>query len=135
LESLCLANETLEFLTAKPGDPAPTPESGLRATKVDSDTLLPPKSKTEEEEDIWYVRYRTRHGQKVLRKLTTAEVLELIQEEDFDVTAQGSHRSKDGFRALVTYRSSRWGYCRVTRAAADTRSRKLRNLYDKLLQR
>jgi hypothetical protein len=133
LESLGLTNETLEFLSAKVPDPTATPDTGGRQTKVDTDTLLPPRGKTEDAEDRWYVRYRTRQGHMVVRKLTTAEVLELIEEDDFDVTAQGSRRSKDGFRALATYREFESVLLpRVTRAAADTRSRKLKDLYEKL---
>src|SRR5262249_31521788 len=65
----------------------------------------------------------------------TRQIKEMIDDPDFDPTAEGSRRQNDGFRALATYREFEAVLLpRLTRAAADSRkrSRKLRNLYEKL---
>jgi serine/threonine-protein kinase len=127
LESLRLAAPALSFLdpTAPPARPeALTPP----------ETPAPPSSGEVEVEDKWYVRWRTADGRFVQRKLTTAQVLELIQDKNFDLTAQASRRKHDGFRSLATYRE--FGPVllpRLTRAGADQgKSRKLRSLYEQL---
>jgi hypothetical protein len=73
----------------------------------------------------------------VQRKLTTAQVLELIRDEGFDLEAQASRRRHDGYRSLATYREFEAILLpRVTRAGADqAKGRKLRSLYQQLEQK
>jgi hypothetical protein len=70
----------------------------------------------------------------VQRKLTTAEVLRLIQDEKFDLQAQASRRKHGGFRSLATYREFEAVVLpRVTRAGSESREgSKLRSLYEQL---
>jgi serine/threonine-protein kinase len=135
LESLELTNKCLAFLSSRqPSTTSTEADLSGQATKLDVErTSTPRPVDRETEPDVWYIRYRTSAGQKILRKMTLEQVHKLIEDEDFDPKAQGSRRPKDGFRALATYREFESVLVpRVTRAAADTRGSKLRNLYEKL---
>lgn len=134
LEALGLANSSLQFLAPKStaADTA-TPERARRSTKFDTDTQHQDDRRSREPEDIWYIRYRNSRGQKMQQRLTTDEVRALIADDDFDLKAQGSRKANEGYRALATYREFEALLVpRVTRAAADKGSRKLKNLYEKL---
>jgi len=83
--------------------------------------------------DVWHIRYRDRHGETVTEKLTTAEVLTLIVDEDFDLKAQGLPASGGGYRSLASFREFRQILLpRVTRAGADRKSKRIKALYQQI---
>jgi serine/threonine-protein kinase len=95
-------------------------------TELASKTPLPQETTG----DVWQVRYRDRHGEQLTRRLTTAEVLELIADEDFDLKAQGSQGVGGSFRSLASFREFRHVLLpRVTRAGADRQSKRIKALY------
>jgi serine/threonine protein kinase len=139
LEDLRLAAPALGFLLGPKDnkDSKDAKDMGQPGTLTPPETPgQPPSSGEVEVEDKWYVRWRNADGVLVQKKLTTAEVLELIQDKDFDLKAQASRRKRDGFRSLATYRE--FGSVllpRLTRAGADQaqgQASKLRSLYEQL---
>jgi serine/threonine-protein kinase len=132
LEDLRLARPTLSFL-----DPGAPPVGGGQPgilTPPETPTPAPFPQPSGETRDKWYVRWRTPDGRLIQRKMRTAEVLRLIQTENFDLEAQASRRKDDGFRSLATYREFEAVVLpRVTRAGAENREgSKLRSLYQQL---
>jgi serine/threonine-protein kinase len=84
-------------------------------------------------EDIWYVSYRTNAGQSVTRKMTTEQVLALIETKDFDVKAKATRNPREGFRALACFREFEPGFLsRVARSAVDEKTTEFRSLYKQL---
>src|SRR5262249_13127581 len=77
--------------------------------------------------------YRTPEGPLVTRKLTTGQVLELIESKDFDLMAKASRSAKGGFRALACYREFEPGFLsRVAKTGADRKTTEFRTLYKKI---
>jgi eukaryotic-like serine/threonine-protein kinase len=130
LSSLGMDAPELTFLHPDGSRPS-TQTTALRSsspTELASQTPMPDTPTG----DVWQVRYRDRHGETVTRRLTTAEVLDLIADEDFDLKAQGSSPSGSGFRSLASFREFRQVLLpRVTRAGADRKSKRLKALYQK----
>jgi serine/threonine-protein kinase len=131
LESLGRAAAALSFIPSQGGsagsgdsgevavDPAPSPSSSPDAEASSS--------------DLWYVSYRTLQGQSVTRKMTTAQVLVLIEDKDFDVKAKATRNPREGFRALACYREFEPGFLsRVAKTAVDQKTSGFRHLYKKL---
>ena len=131
LESLQLAAPALSFIPREGSGPGETPVPGTMTappTEVGSadDSADTPT-------DIWYVCYKTAEGRPVTEKRTTGEVLELIENEDFDLTARASRTPKGGFRALACYREFEPGFlARVAKVAVDRKTTKFRTLYKKI---
>lgn len=102
LEALDAANDRLSFLPnagpvtlAKPrSDPGPTElhlsteHEGAGAEAVSAAS------------DLWYVRYMTKDGRVVTRRLSRHEVCELIKSHDFDRNAVASRDFHEGFQPL-----------------------------------
>src|SRR5262249_38966196 len=114
LEGLNLVGETLSFLA--PRSPTPKPEAGPAA----AETTPLPAQPLKRSADVWHVRYKTAEGQAVRRKVSTAQILELLQDESFDPLAKAAGDPKDGFRALATFREFEAAALgRVTKNVAD----------------
>jgi serine/threonine-protein kinase len=129
LESLSLENPSVMFLTKEVLAPEASPPADA-APAASSDA---PASKPKESADIWYLRFRTPAGQIMVRKLTTAQVLKLVQEDRFDPTAAASRHPSEGFRALATYREFESAVLgRLSKKAADENTVRYRNLYKKI---
>jgi serine/threonine-protein kinase len=128
LERLALASEQLSFLAPKPPVPArPRPGSGPKTPP----SVTPPPS--EVEEGMWYVRYRTPDGRLLQRKLTTEQVLALIENPVFDQEATASQNKTEGFRALATYREFAAATIgRVSKSGMDQQTVKYRSQYKKI---
>jgi serine/threonine-protein kinase len=129
LEKLKLASARLGFL--QPRSPAetqvgsPTPDETLPTPLPDRDDAGAA--------DVWYTRYRTPAGQAVVRRLTTAQVLNLIDQEHFDPTTQASRSPKEGYRSLATYREfAAQVLGRVAKSGADQQTARYRSLYQKI---
>jgi serine/threonine protein kinase len=128
-----LGMDSPELTFVRPDGKSPSGQStALRSsspTELASQTPMPAATPG----DVWHVRYRDRDGQMVSQKLTTAEVLNLIADEDFDLTAQGSSPSGGGLRSLASFREFRQILVpRVTRAAADRQSQRIKALYQQI---
>jgi serine/threonine protein kinase len=134
LESLGLANSTLAFLQAV------TPQSGTSAAPTEVipagmssiTTPLPDKAPSH---GIWFVRYKRPNGQQVVQKLTTMQVLRLLESPHFDSGAMASHNQYDGFRALATYKEfEKLALGRSTRSGADKQTFRSRKLYEQIVE-
>ncbi len=114
LEGLNLAGEALGFLAPR----SETPPAPKAEPSPPGETPLPPPLKRPA--DVWYVRYRSPEGQPVVRKLSTSQVLELLENESFDPLAKATRDPKDGFRALATFREFEGAaLARVSKNIAD----------------
>jgi serine/threonine-protein kinase len=133
LEGLGLAGSALSFLA--PGASAPG-RPGSSAEMAPPSELAPVPAPAEPPPaDVWYVRYKTPAGQKLQRKLTTAEVLELIADEHFDPATRASHSPAEGFRALATYREFEpVALGRAAKSGADRQASRYRQLFKKIEQ-
>jgi serine/threonine-protein kinase len=135
VERLGLANETLSFLAPRGTTPpatAATPQGEDENTSAEETTPLPGQAPAPGA-DLWYVRHRMGEGQVVTRKLTTEQVLEMLEGEDFDPKARASRHPKEGFRALATYRefeSAALG--KVAKSSADRQASHYRKLYKEI---
>ncbi|MCI0460055.1 MAG: serine/threonine protein kinase [Gemmataceae bacterium] len=145
LEGLELANEALSFLAPRTQQPAPgsdpaltipagpPPDLSSLPTGPAASRAVATERERQTDSDVWYVRYKTPEGQPVVRKLTTEQVRELIEQEDFDPTARASHDPKEGFRYLATYREFKSAMLvRVTRQGADRATESYRKLYKEI---
>jgi serine/threonine protein kinase len=131
LEGLGLAGSALSFLA--PGASTPGRRPGA-SEMVPPSELTPVPARAEPPlADVWYVRYKTPAGQKLQRKLTTAEVLELIQDEHFDPATRASHSPAEGFRALATYREFEpVALGRAAKSGADRQASRYRQQYKRI---
>lgn len=135
LENLNLTSSSLSFLggnggaSAAPGPAVPE----IKAPKVRQSPASSSSNDEAIEADWWYVRFRNHQGQMLTRKLTTPQVLELIEDKDFDVTAQASHNLHDGYASLACIREFKDKMVgRVTKISADKRTERYRMLYEKI---
>lgn len=129
LESLELAGNRLSFLeTTRPLRP------GTAKKPIGLQTMTAPSAVEESQADIWYLRFQNAENQVVIRKMTTAQVLQLIDAKNFDVAAAKiSRQPRDGFRALPTYKEFQHvALAKVAKSAADEKTVRYRNLYKKI---
>jgi serine/threonine-protein kinase len=132
LESLGLAGSELYFLAAARGEAAPQPVAAPEPVASSRRTPMPRRAE-EPPADVWYLRYETAEGQPVQRKLTHAELLELIKAGDFDPEAQASRSPAEGYRALATFRELEpLVLGRVAKSAADRQAAHYRKLYKQI---
>src|SRR5262249_3095376 len=100
LESLELAGDHLTFL-----DSTPPPLSAKKAIGVQHMVGGPLAEESPVVSDSWYLRFVNADNQIVVRKLTTAQVQQLIEAKNFDAAAAKiSRQPREGFRALATYK-------------------------------
>ena len=129
LEGLGLASPALSFITSEDGgsdpnqavaDPSPSSAaSGSAATRPTS--------------EWWFLRYKTSEGQSVIRQLTTAQVLELLEDKDFDLTAKASRSPEGGYRALAYYREFEASFLsRIAKTEVDRKTSGFKALYKKI---
>jgi serine/threonine-protein kinase len=130
LASLELAGDRLTFLDAAPPQAPLTGRrpSGLRTMEAGL------AGAEESPADIWYLRFHNAENQMVIRKLTTAQVLQLIEAKNFDASsAKISRQPREGYRALATYKEfERAALAKVAKSAADEKTVRYRNLYKKI---
>jgi serine/threonine protein kinase len=130
LESLGLAGSQLSFLNVtRP----PAPSTGKRPGGLQ--TMTASAAAIEEgAADIWYLRFQNVENQMVVRKLTTAQVLQLIEAKNFDASSASiSRQPREGYRALATYKEfQNAALAKVAKSAADEKTVRYRNLYKKI---
>jgi hypothetical protein len=135
LESLGLATKRLGFLAPRT-EPVARPTAGMSpkvpAPKTPTDVRPATVPAQQVAADIWYVRYRNLEGRLVQRKMTTPQVLAMIEAPDFDQEATAS-RTKEGFRGLATYREFEPVLLgRVSKTGVDQQTTKYRAMYKKI---
>jgi serine/threonine-protein kinase len=132
LQSLELNAQPLSFLPRENKGPVETHADDVAPPSTD---LSRPAKNSDDAESDWYICYQTSDSTLVTEKMTTSQVLELIANEDFDLTAKASRNLKDGFRALACFREFEPGFLsRVAKTAVDRKTTKFRTLYKKLEQ-
>jgi hypothetical protein len=134
LEGLGLAGSELKFLAPAGNGPAgAAPGSSADLVAPSAPTPVPATAE-QPAPDLWYVRYKTAAGQTVQRKLTTAEVLELIEDEHFDpATTRASRSPGEGFRALATFREFEpVALGRAAKGGADRQAFRFRQKYKQI---
>jgi serine/threonine-protein kinase len=143
LRSLGLASTSLNFVPPAGAD-IPTPLPGaLDATPVrPSDPTATPvpaapsrePDKEKERGDWWYVCYKTPAG-STTRKLTTAQIMELIRDKDFDAMATASRTLTGSYRLLARYREFEPILAgRTTKTFTDLQTSKFRSLYKQITE-
>ncbi len=127
LEALGLAAPVLSFL--------PSNRKRSRGSQASRPTALGPADTPVEfpAADVWYVRYKNPDGKKVTCKLSTRQVLGLINDENFDFMTKARRSVQDGYRSLASFREFEAAFLtRVAKTTADQRTSGFRNLYKKL---
>jgi serine/threonine-protein kinase len=149
LESLGLANDTLSFVagaTGRLGKPpgaagpgsklpnlAPRTVPPVATTAVDQPSV--PEPKESDVSDYWFVRFRAQDGQKVTRKLTAAQVTEMIKHQHFDARTKAGRTLTGKYHPLATYREFQHTFRGVeAQSAADRKTETFRQLYRKIEQ-
>jgi serine/threonine-protein kinase len=135
LSGLRLASPSLSFVAG--GSTATTPLPRLPskhddapAVTHDSATVTPHPETVSS--DWWYVCYKTPKG-PVTRKLTTAQVMELARDRDFDPMATASRSLTDGYRLLARYREFEHLLAgRATKTVTDLQTAKFRSQFQQL---
>ncbi len=131
LEGLDLTSEAISFLTPA-GAKRTRPGSASEEVTPSAQTPLPGPGK-KPSVDLWYVRFKSPSGQVVTRKLTTPQVLQLIEDEDFNTAARASRHPTEGFRALATYREfEATALGRVSKTGADRQTSRYRQKYKQI---
>ncbi len=145
LEGLGLAHDSLECLQEAEAA-ARGKEQGKksRRQKVDiplGPTMVAPRRERAETSaltepppgDWWYVSHRSPQGRIMRQRLTTHQVLLLIDDEQFDVSAQATRTADGELRSLGTYREFEPALrVRLTRVKAERKAQKFRRFYDKI---
>jgi serine/threonine-protein kinase len=106
LENLSLANSTISFLkTAAPAGSMKVMGTAVPTQSPPAKPVPTQKPKVEEEvvEGVWYVKMKTEGPKTTLRKLSTAQVQEMIKGKVLDNTFDVSKTVKGTFRSLATY--------------------------------
>ncbi len=136
LEALGLANPKLTFLEVAAGA-APAPHrSDEQPTPAPSSTRtpFPDQPGVPVDNAVWYVRYKRPNGRPVAQRLTTDQVLRLIESDEFDPGAKASHSPNEGFRALATFKEFTRALGKVARSHADKQTFRSRKLFDKIVE-
>jgi serine/threonine-protein kinase len=133
LEVLDLAGPVLRLNNAPPSAPEPAHSASLSSGEIITNATL---AGAVTDAEVWYVRFKGPGGQPALRKYTTAEVQERIENGSLQPSAMASHNPHDGFRALATYKELEGvALSRASKAAADKSSTRYRDLYRKIEER
>ena len=133
LESVGLANPTLVFLEQLKKQAGKTTEE-IPAGLVSTVSPLPDKASVPGH-DLWFVRYKRPNGQQVVQKLTSAQVLKLLESPNFDTGAKASRTPNDGFRTLATYKEfEKVALGRSARMGADKQTFRSRKLYEQIVE-
>jgi tRNA A-37 threonylcarbamoyl transferase component Bud32 len=130
LEGLELASERLSFVDGPARAAAATqrPQAAVTMAAQMSDS-----AEQEKPADEWYLRHKNGQGQVLVRRLTTAQVLKLLEDKSFDPTATISRKKNEGFRALATFKEFESAVLgRVSKEALDEQTVRYRNLYKKI---
>jgi serine/threonine protein kinase len=126
LESLNLAHTTLSFLVAAE---EPTSDPGDKPTQIDEPS-------TDYDPNIWYVRIKDPDGRATVKKLPTAQVQKLLEQDAIAPNAKASHHSHEGYRALATYKEFQGiAMVKASQHAADQQASRYRTLYKKIAEK
>jgi eukaryotic-like serine/threonine-protein kinase len=132
LHALRIAAASLSFIPS-PGD------EPVHAPPPDEPTPLPGPAKrplslpeSDPPDGLWYVSHEASRG-AVTRKLTTDQVVRLIESEELGPSAVASRTREGGYRALACYREFEpILFSRATKAGLDQKTTRFRNLYKKI---
>jgi serine/threonine-protein kinase len=131
LEKLGLAHKKLSFLQlegpSQLAAPAPPPPKKLPLHRPAAE------AKEEGEPDVWYASFRLPDGKKVTKKLTTNQVMDLINSASFHPETQLSKTLHGTYRGLAMYPPFEEALrSQLTGDKAEARADKVRSLYDQI---
>jgi len=131
LERLDLANESLAFLALQNDAGTHNPEqSGVGLTRQSS---VPDAPQIELPSDEWFLRLRSPDGKVAVRKVTTSQVVKLIESTKLDPSAKISRRKDDGYRALATYKEfEQYALSRASKKSVEQQAVRYRSLYKQI---
>jgi len=135
LEGLQLASDRLEFprdkKAKKPADDEPTPNNSMVATLVTSSPVQ------ETDGDKWFVRMKNAHGELVTKTMLTPQMAKMVEEGTLRPSVQISRNSKDGYRALATYKEFQSVALGLASRKGIDRQKTVQNkkLYDQILKK
>jgi len=155
LEAFGLSSPTLSFLEPEEEAPAKAANSAapgaknlgqtkpaVSSTKVSGTrpgAAPPPKggaaARPNPQSDFWDLSYRNTRGKLVKKRMTTAQVREMLKDEDFDLKAQAKRGDQTSYRALATFvefEGTLRG--RIAKERADRKTTKFQDMYKKLEQ-
>jgi hypothetical protein len=135
LENLGLTNLVLSFIATPDGAASPgRRSSGLIRSQLLSSSVstpTPATPQTEPEPEWWYVKALNFDG---MRKMTRKQVLDLIQDLNFDWKAEASRSREGEFRGLATYREFEAAVrARVAKVHADRKKASLSYKFKQIL--
>jgi len=148
LESLNLAGETLSFIegarprsaagpaskpAAKPGQATKpgAPTKGAATGAPAAAGAKPGAGPT----SVWFLRTVSEKGTWVKRKYSTAQIVEMIKEKDFDIEATVSRELKGPYLRLNQVKEFEKALtARASKAKADKRADQFHNAYDSILK-
>jgi serine/threonine protein kinase len=116
---------------ASPTQAAKLPPAGGRLTSADDAARgaqkAPVSSKT------WFVQHKTSDGKVVISKMSTPEIMAGIKSESIDPAAKAKDSPNGGFMPLAQYSEfASLATNRAVKMQADSRSRKTKDMYEKL---
>ncbi len=125
LEKLGLAGRRLSFLQVSDEDERQyyTPYPGATNTVVDAPDFDP---------NIWYAKIPKSKNKHSLKKLTSAQLQELLDANAIKPNVPVSRYPETGFRALSTYKEFVAAFTKATRDGADEATSKYRQLYKQI---
>jgi serine/threonine-protein kinase len=148
LTALGLANPVLSFLPqaqpvsvsklktmpeTKAASPSSRPSAAATATRPPSAPARPPAP--EPAADSWFLSYHTPAGKPIKRKLTTAQIRELIKSKDFDLDAKVSRSLKGPYKNLGSFKEFEQVLTgRMVKAKAEKKTAQLKDVYQNILK-
>ena len=131
LESLELASEELEF----PGQVGKKPTTELRGPSSMVATVATSLAGQDTDSDRWYIKMKNSSGESVIKTMLTPQMSKMVAEGTLKASVQISRSSKEGFRALATYKEfQNVALGRVSRKAMDVHTSRNKTLYDKIVK-
>jgi len=133
LESLGLASPALGFLNPKrkvAASKTASPAEGLSLAGLNDTMAL---SQEGVDPNTWFVRTRGSDGQATLKKLSTSQIIKMLEEGTLSATAKASRLQTDSLRALATYKEfQNAAMAKLSRSVSDRTTNQYRNLYQKI---
>jgi serine/threonine-protein kinase len=143
LTALALVHEALSFIpgatapaaskTSRPSAAAATPRPAATATQRSASPKLAPATPATSE--LWFLSVQTAAGKPLKRKMTTAQIRDMIKDKDFDLDAKVSRTLKGPYKHLGAYKEFEAVLtARMVKAKAERKTAQLQDAYKTILK-